>query len=71
VTLTPEEIRDELVENLSAKLVSEYLEDGIDHLTVAEFLGDEGYDSDDDLISDVFTSANGTLDTILQRWEDD
>jgi len=67
---TAEEIREEFVEKYAKELVSAHLEAGIGILDVEEHLWEEGVPTDDDLVKDVYNSANGTLDDLHQRYLD-
>jgi hypothetical protein len=70
MTNTAEDLYAETVERLTRDIVEEHLSQGVDYLTVAEALSEEGFDGDE-IITDVYESVNSELDTILQRWEDD
>lgn len=67
---TPEDLYQERLEAFTRALVVEFLEGSVDHLTVSEFLAENGEDSED-VANDVFNEVSSTLETILQRWLDD
>lgn len=68
---TPEEIYEERVAAAGNALVTELLQGGVDHLTVVEFLSEVGEDDGFDFVNDIHARIQDTLETLLQRHEEE
>lgn len=66
---TAEEIYEERLGEAVHDLIVEYFEDGLDYLSVTEYL-EERDEDDEDFARDVYDRTNGELDDLLQRYLD-
>ena len=70
MTKTAEELYAERLKKFTHDLMVGFFEDGVDHLTVHEYLAERGEDSED-TANDVADAVNAALEELSQRYQDE
>ena len=70
MTKTAEELYAERLKEFTHDLVVGFFEDGVDYLTVHEYLAERGEDSGD-TANDVADAVNAALEELSQRYQDE